>query len=89
MSSIPDVCVTSEGRVQDAQSANLLRVLALGLDNEKLGVCIKTKSRSLTLTVFAILLLALVFLQAKTDRFCVKHIRPYPVTAQKKVFQLF
>ena len=46
MSSIPDVCVTSEGRVQDAQSANLLRVLALGLDNEKLGVCIKTKSRS-------------------------------------------
>lgn len=40
----PDVCITGDGHVQDVQLANVLRVLSLGLDIEKLSVCITSKS---------------------------------------------
>lgn len=40
----PDVCITAEGHIEDTRLVNLLRILSLGLDKEKLDVCTKTKS---------------------------------------------
>jgi hypothetical protein len=40
----PDVCITAEGHIEDTRLVNLLRILSLGLDDEKLDICTKTKS---------------------------------------------